>query len=97
MAPKGWLFIGFDFDSLEDKISGLTTKDPNKLKVYLDQFDGHCLRAYSYFKEQMPDIEKKLSRLNDPGKFYKVTHDDGKEEYFHEQDLPEEIKRNLGI
>ena len=26
--------VGADFDSLEDKISALTTKDPNKLKVY---------------------------------------------------------------
>lgn len=55
-APPGWLFCGLDFDSLEDKISGLTTKDPNKLKVYTDGYDGHSLRAFSYFKEQMPDI-----------------------------------------
>lgn len=56
-APKGWLLVGADFDSLEDKIAALTTKDPNKLKVYTDGYDGHCLRAYSYFKSQMPDID----------------------------------------
>ena len=33
-APPGWLFAGADFNSLEDYISALTTKDPNKLKVY---------------------------------------------------------------
>ena len=33
-APPGWLFVGADFPSLEDRISALTTKDPNKLKVY---------------------------------------------------------------
>ena len=55
-APEGWLFVGLDFDSLEDRISALTTKDPNKLKVYTDGFDGHCLRAYSYFTDQMPLI-----------------------------------------
>lgn len=33
-APPGWLFCGLDYSSLEDKISGLTTRDPNKLKVY---------------------------------------------------------------
>lgn len=40
-APEGWLFVGLDFDSLEDRISALTTKDPNKLKVYsgLKQYD----------------------------------------------------------
>jgi DNA polymerase-1 len=35
-APPGWLFTGLDFASLEDKISAVTTKDPNKLKVYLE-------------------------------------------------------------
>lgn len=30
----GWLFVGADFASLEDKISALTTKDPEKLKIY---------------------------------------------------------------
>lgn len=38
-APPGWLFIGLDFASLEDRISALTTKDPNKLKVY----QGHIV------------------------------------------------------
>lgn len=56
-APAGWLLAGLDFDSLEDRISALTTKDPNKLKVYLDGFDGHCLRAYSYFGMKMHDID----------------------------------------
>lgn len=56
-APPGWIFVGLDFDSLEDKISALTTKDPNKLKVYTDGYDGHSLRAYSYFLEDMPDID----------------------------------------
>lgn len=55
--PKGWLFIGVDFDSLEDKISALTTRDKNKLKVYTDHYDGHCLRAYAYFMKNMVDIE----------------------------------------
>ena len=38
-APPGWLFVGLDFSSLEDRISALTTKDPNKLKVYI----GHTV------------------------------------------------------
>jgi DNA polymerase I-like protein with 3'-5' exonuclease and polymerase domains len=62
-APPGWLFCGLDFASLEDKISGLTTKDPNKLKVYTDGYDGHSLRAFAYFNDQMPDI-----RQAQPGK-----------------------------
>jgi DNA polymerase-1 len=57
VGPAGWLFCGADFNSLEDYISALTTKDPNKLKVYLDGFDGHCLRAAYYFREQCLDID----------------------------------------
>jgi DNA polymerase-1 len=56
-APPGWFFSGIDFASLEDRISGLTTKDPNKLKVYTDGYDGHCLRAHAYFGDKMPDID----------------------------------------
>lgn len=60
-APKGWIFAGADFSSLEDYISALTTKDPNKLDVYLKGFDGHCLRAAYYFKDELSHID-----LNDP-------------------------------
>lgn len=57
IGPEGWLFCGADFNSLEDYISALTTKDPNKLKVYIDGFDGHCLRAAYYFRDQCLDID----------------------------------------
>lgn len=56
-APPGWLFCGLDFASLEDRISALTTRDPQKLKVYTDGYDGHSLRAYAYFGDNMPDID----------------------------------------
>jgi len=67
--PYGWLYVGADYFSLEDKISALLTKDPNKLAIYIDGYDGHCLRAYSYFKAQMPDITLELeSALRGPEK-----------------------------
>lgn len=56
-APDGWLMVGADFSSLEDYISALTTKDPNKLGVYINGFDGHCLRAAYYFRDQCPEID----------------------------------------
>lgn len=58
MGPEGWLFSGADFNSLEDYVSALTTKDKNKLRVYTEGYDGHCLRAYYYFKDQMPKIRQ---------------------------------------
>jgi DNA polymerase-1 len=77
-APSGWLFCGLDFDSLEDKISGLTTKDPEKLKVYTDGYDGHCLRAYAYYREQMPDIVDTVVSINSIEKKYKDLRQESK-------------------
>lgn len=56
-GPYGKLFTGADYMSLEDRINALLTKDTNKLRVYLDGFDGHSLRAYYYFRDAMPDID----------------------------------------
>jgi DNA polymerase-1 len=78
-APPGWLFTGLDFASLEDRISALTTKDPNKLKVYTDGYDGHCLRAHAYFGENMPDIDpNSVASINSIEKKYKPFRQDSK-------------------
>ena len=90
-APKGWLWVGLDYASLEDHISALVTKDPNKLKVYTDEYDGHCLRAYSYWKNLMPDITAQLDEIHKEGKVYKVTYNDGSVEYLNEHN-PKLIK-----
>lgn len=63
-AMDNWLFGGADFMSLEDRINAILTQDPNKLKVYTDGYDGHCLRAYSYFGDQMPDIINTVDSIN---------------------------------
>ena len=83
IAPQGWLMMGADYSSLEDRISALTTKDPQKLKVYTDLYDGHCLRAYAYYQDQMPDIQ--LAKTNE--KVYKVTYNNGSIKYKKEHEL----------
>ena len=83
-APSGWLYVGLDFASLEDRISALTTKDKNKLKVYLENYDGHALRAYSYNPEGMPDIIEKRKEVLKQGQTYKVVYSDGGVDYFNE-------------
>ncbi len=70
-AAIGWIFAGLDFSSLEDRISALTTKDPQKIKVYTDGYDGHSLRAFAYFREQMPDIVDTVESINSIAKKYK--------------------------
>ena len=75
-----WIMGGADFSSLEDMISALTTKDPNKLKVYIEGYDGHCLRAYFYFKHLMPDITLDVKSINSIKKhpIYKQYRQDSK-------------------
>ena len=77
-APPGWLFVGLDFASLEDRISALTTKDPEKLKVYTDGYDGHSLRAFAYFGEQMPDIINTVESINSIQTKYKALRGESK-------------------
>lgn len=70
-APKGFIFCGSDFASLEDRINALLTKDENKLKVYTDGYDGHCLRAFYYWRDKMPDIEETVESINSIATKYK--------------------------
>ena len=74
---------------VEDHISALLTKDKNKLKLYTDHYDGHCLRAYSYWKELMPDITEQLDKLDTTEQIYKVTYDDGSVKYLTESEIKE--------
>jgi DNA polymerase-1 len=78
VAPEGWVFMGADFASLEDRISALTTRDTNKLKVYTDGYDGHCLRAYGYFGNQMPDIVDTVVSINSIKTLYPELRQDSK-------------------
>jgi DNA polymerase-1 len=70
-APEGWWFVGADFSSLEDKIITLLSRDPNRIKVYTDGYDGHSLRAFYYFRTEMPDIVETVESINSIGKKYK--------------------------
>lgn len=81
-APKGWLFVGADFNSLEDMINALLTKDPNKLKVYTDGYDGHSLRAFAYFPELMPDIVETVESINSIKEKYPHLRQDSKDPTF---------------
>jgi len=78
IAPKHKLMVGLDFNSLEDYISALTTKDPEKLKVYSDGYDGHCLRAFKYFPERLPDIVNTIESINSIKKRYEDVRQDSK-------------------
>ena len=75
VSPQGSIFAGADYSALEDKINTLLTGDPNKEKVYSEGHDGHCFRAYYYWKDQMPDIQQ----ANEDEQCFKLTLEDGSE------------------
>jgi DNA polymerase I-like protein with 3'-5' exonuclease and polymerase domains len=80
VAPLGWIFAGADYSSLEDYISALTTKDPNKLVIYQQGLDSHAFRAISYFGDQMPDISlargRRVFQINQDGICYNLFEGD---------------------
>ncbi len=57
VAPEGFLFAGADYNALEARINAIVSQDPNRIKIYTQGYDSHCLNAYSYYKAQMPDID----------------------------------------
>lgn len=82
-APPGWIFCSLDFNALEDRISTVTTRDPNKVKIYTDGYDAHCLRAYAYFQDQMPDIDpNSVESINSIEVKYKPLRQKGKNPTF---------------
>ena len=75
-APEGWLFIGADFSSLEDRVVAILSDDPMKKKPFTEGIDGHCLNAYGYFKDQMQGITE--DNLNDIKDVYPDFRQDSK-------------------
>lgn len=63
-APSGWLLCGADFNALEDRINTLLTKDPNKLKVFTEGYDSHCLRSFYFFPDKLPGIDESVTSIN---------------------------------
>ena len=55
IAPEGSLFSGSDYNALEDKLIAIESLDRNKLRVFTDGIDGHCLNASSYFKDELEE------------------------------------------
>ena len=87
IAPKNFVLATSDYSALEDRLIANESGDKNKIAIFQKGIDGHCLNAYSYFRDEMEDITEKLSYYEkyDTG-FYKVTTDEGELFYIHESD-----------
>lgn len=66
----GWLFAGADFASLEERIGAILANDPERIKCYTDGFDGHSMRSFRYFSDQMPDITESLAKAETATEFW---------------------------
>lgn len=82
VAPPGFLLVGADFAQLEDRINALLTKDPNKLKVFTDGFDSHCLRAFYFFPDRLPGITEDVDSINSIKKLFPLARQDAKSPAF---------------
>jgi len=79
VAPEGWLFAGADFNALEARINAIVSGDPNRIKIYTQGYDSHCLNAYAYFKDQMADIDPEdVDSINSISSKYKELRQKGK-------------------
>lgn len=82
VSEKGHLFVGADFTALEDRINALLTKDPNKLKVFTDGYDSHCLRAFYFFPDRLPGITETVSSINSIKTIFPQVRQDAKSPAF---------------
>ena len=65
-TPAGIVMVGADFNSLEMMIDALTTRDPNKLRVYESGMDSHAFNASVYWPEKMPIIIQAMKAATTP-------------------------------
>ena len=59
VAPEGFLIATSDYAGLEGVIGACITHDPNKVAIFNDGLDLHCLNAAAFFK---PEVEELLGR-----------------------------------
>ena len=74
-ARDGWLFCGADYAALEDKVGAEITCDKNKQKEFLEGYDGHSLRAYAFFKEEIDEALGEELDIDDPASINRIKEE----------------------
>ncbi|MGB1305794.1 DNA polymerase, partial [Pseudoalteromonas marina] len=59
-----WLWVCADFPALEERVNALLTRDPNKMKVYSDGYDGHSLRTKAYWPDKFAHLSDSVEDVN---------------------------------
>lgn len=51
IPDDGFIIAAVDYAALEERLIAIESDDKNKLRIFLENIDGHCLNAYAYFKD----------------------------------------------
>lgn len=80
IAPPGYIILTADFSALEDRVMACLSKDENKIAIFKDNLDGHCLNAYGYFREEIEQhMECTGDTVTDVRKFFELQENGHKE------------------
>lgn len=79
-APPGYVVYAIDLSALEDRVIASLSRDVNKMSVFTDGLDGHCLNALGYFKEEVAQhMELTGDTVTDVSKFFDLQEHGHKE------------------
>ena len=80
VAPEGYIIYAIDLSALEDRVIASLSRDHNKISIFTEGLDGHCLNAYGYFKEEVAEhMELTGDTPTDVRKFFDLQEHGHKE------------------
>ena len=65
VAPKGFVVGAIDYNALEDRLMAIESLDENKVRIFRENIDGHCLNASAYFNILTDGSAKAINALKD--------------------------------
>jgi hypothetical protein len=63
VAPRGFVVGAIDYNALEDRLMAIESLDENKVRVFRENIDGHCLNASAYFNIITDGSAKAINEL----------------------------------
>jgi len=65
VAPKGFVVGAIDYNALEDRLMAIESLDENKLRIFKENIDGHCLNASAYFNINTSGTAEEINALKE--------------------------------
>lgn len=53
IPEQGYILGAIDYNALEDRLIAIEANDKNKLRIFLENIDGHSLNAIAYFGDEL--------------------------------------------